>query len=137
MKTIILVIGLLGFAFNSSGQSISVDTTKIFESKDNDEGTYPVGYKSMIKFLMENLSYPDSSKKGRIEGTVKVSFCIDTTGKVTDIKILQGINNEIDNEVIRVFKLLPDWEPIIIAGRKEKINLKLPIRFNSTKSEKH
>lgn len=136
IKTIILTFGLFFFFANSSAQRIFIDTSKIAESQVNAEGTVPTGVKATYRFLIDNLIYPDSSLKAKIEGIVRVRFYIDTTGKVTDIKIIEGLSTDINNEVLRVVQLIPDWvKPLIISGRKEKLIINLPITFTLTKSD--
>lgn len=58
------------------------------------------------------------------EGQIVVSFTIDTQGKMTGIKILEGIGTESTMEVIRVFKKAPNWEPALRGGKPVSTSLK-------------
>ena len=87
------------------------------------------GMDSLRKYIEENLTYP---KGHTVRGTMYVSFVIDTTGKVLDPKILRGIHNadELDKEVLRVIREMPDWIPGENNGKKVKVRFNLPIRIN-------
>jgi|GEM_PF-4307285 GMP synthase PP-ATPase subunit len=44
--------------------------------------------------------------KEKNRGIVITQFNVDTLGKVTNIKIVEGLRNDIDNEVLRIINLL-------------------------------
>lgn len=44
-------------------------------------------------------------------GFVVIQFTIDTTGRIKDLIIRKSLISEIDNELLRVFELMPIWEP--------------------------
>ena len=83
----------------------------------------------MKPHIITNLRYPKKAIKKKIEGTVFLSFVVDTTGKVVDVKIIQGVHSSIDNEAIRVVKSLERWIPARQKGIKVKASYSLPIRF--------
>lgn len=66
------------------------------------------------------------------EGQIVVSFVIDTQGKMTAIKITEGIGTESTMEVIRVFKKAPNWEPAMRGGKPVSVSLKIPFVFKKT-----
>lgn len=66
------------------------------------------------------------------EGQIIVSLVIDTKGKMTAIKIIEGIGTESTMEVIRVFKKAPNWEPAMRGGKPVSISLKIPFVFKRT-----
>ncbi|WP_081990502.1 energy transducer TonB [Sporocytophaga myxococcoides] len=53
-----------------------------------------------------------------------------TTGEVTDLNIIRGLGNGFDEEVLRVMKLMPEWEPGYLDGKPIKIRKILPIKFS-------
>jgi len=63
-------------------------------------------------------------------GKVIVQFVINTKGKVTDIKILRGLDPDIDNEIIRILKNSPLWVPGKQAGKPVKQQFVLQINFS-------
>jgi hypothetical protein len=70
-----------------------------------------------------------------ISGRVVVQFYVRKNGEISDIKIVEGINNDIDKEVVKVFNLLRCIKPAFI--RKKPIQYKevIPIKINFKKYE--
>lgn len=108
----------------SNDSTFYIDDTELFVN-------FPKGEKALIKYIKKNLHYPDSAVKARIEGNVFVSFVVDESGKISDIKITKGLNPIIDNEVIRMISNMPNWvwdKRIKLKARK-RIKKMLPIKF--------
>ena len=90
---------------------------------------YPGGMDALMKFLMENLRYPQEARNERIQGTVFVTFVVEKDGSVTDIKTLRGVAPSLDEESIRVVKAMPKWEPGVLKGEPVRVQFNLPLRF--------
>ena len=101
-----------------------IDTVKV-EVKPK----FPGGPQALSKFLAKNLRYPKTAKDVGIQGKVVLSFSVDSEGSLSDVKVLRGIGAECDEEVIRVLKLSPKWEPATINGKKVKVQQTLPVNF--------
>jgi len=91
---------------------------------------FPGGNEALLKFITSNIRYPESAKKSKIEGRVYVGFDIDTDGSVINIKVLRGVNSELDAEAIRVIKSMPKWTPGKQRGKAVRVNYTLPIMFS-------
>ena len=72
---------------------------------------FPGGNAALYEFIKQNLTYPKSAKEQGIEGIVYVWFIVETDGSITNIKIVQGLNEELDAEALRVVNLMPNWKP--------------------------
>lgn len=97
---------------------------------------FPGGILKAFETIKQNIQYPDSSFKNNIEGRVIVKFDITENGKSENFSILSGINNELNNEAIRLMKKLPDWIPASVDGRNVSSTYFFPISFFLDKSEK-
>lgn len=64
-----------------------------------------------------------------IPGRVVVSFVIDTTGRLTQIRILQSPDRSLSDEVVRVLKQSPRWEPGRQLDRKVPVKFCIPVDF--------
>jgi protein TonB len=91
--------------------------------------SYPGGQDAMVKFIMENIKYPEAAKKKGTMGTVFVTFVVNTDGSVYDVKILRGIGSGCDEEAARVVKLMPKWIPGESKGKTVCVQYNLPIKF--------
>ncbi|MEM7298277.1 MAG: energy transducer TonB [Bacteroidota bacterium] len=95
---------------------------------------YPGGIKELYKYISEELVYPKTAKKQKIEGRVMLSFVIDTTGSVTDVEIVKGIGGGCDEEAVRVLKNIPEkFKPAYQKGKAVRVRMGLPIQFKRGK----
>lgn len=105
------------------------DTSKRVYEQVDQMPAYPGGHEAMVKFLVENVKYPEDALKKNIQGTVFVSFIVRNTGKITDVKVLKGIGSGCDEEAVRVVKLMPAWTPGKMKDKPVDVIFNLPIRF--------
>jgi protein TonB len=96
---------------------------------------YPGGLTAMKQFVADNLVYPEAAKEAKIEGTVKVRYTLNYTGKVTDVKIKAGLGHGCDEEAIRVVKLMRFAVPQS-NKKKVRIHQDLSIHFKLPKAKK-
>ena len=87
------------------------------------------------RWVNQQLKYPESCKKEGISGRVTLSFTVSETGKVTDVKVLRGVHEDLDNEAIRVVSSSPDWTPGAVDGKPVAIKYTFPVIFKSAKPE--
>jgi TonB family protein len=90
---------------------------------------FPGGVPEMMKFLSDNIRYPEESVKKETEGTVFVTFIVDDKGEVTQPKVIKGIDAACDQEALRVISQSPKWVPGKQNGNAVKVKYTLPIRF--------
>lgn len=101
------------------------ETLKIVEQLPE----YPGGMVEFMKWLTVMLKYPDAALKRKIEGKVMVSFIVNVDGSVSDIKIVQGAHKLLDDEALRVVRLMPKWKPGLEGGRPCRSMISIPIVF--------
>ena len=85
------------------------------------------GMDNFYKIVSKNLRSVDD-KIGR----VFVQFLIDTTGKMSDFKVLKGLSEKSDAEVLRLMKWINEyysWKPRLVRGQKVQTRQALPIVF--------
>ncbi len=90
---------------------------------------FPGGPDSLQSFLKSNLRYPDSAKYNRIQGRVYIGFLVDKKGKIKEEKVLNGVNELLDNEALRVVKMMPQWKPGTAGGSPTNVQYILPVDF--------
>jgi len=135
-----LVLGIIGQ--ETPTKEIEIITTKISNTIVEDDETFvivedpplfPGGDIGRMNFLQNNIRYPKEARNMGIQGTVYVSYVIDKTGEVTDIRILRGIGGGCDEEAIRVVKLMPKWKPGTQKGNPVRVRFNMPIKFTVQK----
>ena len=87
------------------------------------------GLEAWQRHLSDNLTYPTSARMKGIQGTVLVSFIVNTDGTIEGIELVQGIGGGCDEEAIRTIKISPNWTPGMIKGKAVRTRMKIPISF--------
>jgi periplasmic protein TonB len=131
---------------HSSGKKTVVDSDPVIlhhestaEEKQDADGYYynpkvwaafPGGEEAFDKFLSRNLEYPDKAVENEIEGTVYVSLYVDESGNVVNA-VMPGtpIGYGLEEEVTRVIKKMPKWNPAKNDDKGVKSKFTVPIRF--------
>ena len=90
---------------------------------------YKGGQEARMKFVVENVKYPEEAKKNGIQGKVFISFTVTKTGKLENIKVLKNLNDLLDAEALRVISTMPDWVPGESKGTAVDVEVTLPIMF--------
>ena len=81
------------------------------------------------KWFYAQLTYPDDARNAGMQGRVIVLFQINKDGSVSDINLLEGVCESIDNEVIRVVSESPDWTPGYVDGKPVNVTYAFPVLF--------
>jgi len=90
---------------------------------------YPGGTDSLYYFLNKNLQYPEQAMLNGIQGKVWLGFAIDKEGKIKDERILKSVVEAIDNEALRLLRLMPLWKPGTVNNEPAEVQFILPIEF--------
>ena len=90
---------------------------------------YPGGVQAMMNFIGENVKYPEDAVKNNQSGRVFISFVVEKDGKVSEVKVMRGVCESLDNEALRVVKAMPDWTPGKMNGKAVRVRYTLPIVF--------
>ncbi|MCD4697540.1 MAG: TonB family protein [Bacteroidales bacterium] len=91
------------------------------------------GPEGRIKYIAENIRYPEEARKNGISGTVFITFVIEKDGKVTNAKVLRGIGGGCDEEALKVISSMPDWIPGIQRGKAVRVQFNMPVYFKLDK----
>lgn len=118
--------------FEYSGEDKSApmdaDTDQVFQVVEVDP-EFPGGMEALIKYLSENIKYPEQAKKNKIQGKVYISFVVEKDGSVADAKVLRGIGGGCDEEALRVVNAMPKWTPGKQRNTPVRVQFNLPVAF--------
>ena len=133
-KLIIILIPFISFSQSNKNQDIypflSVDTPPLFTNCINVlEAEQKICFQeSLNKHIRDNLKFPDESFDSSEGGRVFVNISFNRIGAITNIAT-RGPNKALENEVIRVIKLLPDLLPGKKDGENVNVSYALPVDF--------
>ena len=91
--------------------------------------TYPGGVAAYREYIRQNAHYPDKAKEAGHAGSVFVGFLVDEQGRIIDAQVLKGIGYGLDEEALRLVRLMPWWTPALLNGKAVKVPCTLRIRF--------
>lgn len=76
---------------------------------------FPGGGESFLKYLDKmGKALGASLPKGMTKANVVVEFIVDADGVPTNFKVVQGVNEEFNDELITVLEQMPTWQPAIL-----------------------
>jgi TonB family protein len=81
------------------------------------------------EYIGENLKYPEIAKENGIQGRVILSYVIEPDGRLTNAKILRGVDPSLDKEALRVVESSPVWTPGTQRGEPVRVQFNIPINF--------
>ena len=113
---------------NAMAQNKEVATDKVLE-KAEVMPEFPGGEQAMMKFVAENVQYPEEAKEKEISGRVLVGFIVEKDGSIADVKVVKGIGGGCDEEAVRVVKAMPKWKPGMDKGKPVRVHYMLPLIF--------
>lgn len=87
------------------------------------------GEAALMKWIVQNIQYPQIAKDMGIKGKVYVQFIIDKDGSVTNVEVIRGVDPSLDKEALRVVKSMPKWKPGEQRGKPVKVSFQIPINF--------
>ena len=90
---------------------------------------YPGGEQAMMKFVADNIKYPEEAKDKNIAGRVFVSFIVEKDGSVNEVKVMRGIGGGCDEEAVRVISAMPKWTPGKQKGEPVRVSYMMPLNF--------
>lgn len=90
---------------------------------------FPGGEVKLMKFISSNIRYPEMERDNDIQGIVQVKFIVNTDGSVSDIVVVKSVSPGLDNEAIRIAKMLPKFSPAIQTGKAVRAYYKIPVVF--------
>ena len=93
-----------------------------------DEGQF------LNRWVYDYIKYPDSAIRNGIEGRVIAEFIVGSDGKVRDVEIVRGLDDEIDAQVVKVIMASPKWKPAILRGKEVSVRVSVPVEFKLSKS---
>lgn len=90
---------------------------------------FPGGMAALMKWLGQNIRYPEAAQQNDIQGKVIVKFVVEKDGSIGSATVLKGVDKDLDREAIRVVKKMPKWQPGKNNGVTVRSYFNLPVTF--------
>ena len=137
VSALILLVIVIAPA-SANAQDKRGKTTQTRKDTATDDKVYEVceqmpifegGDAALLKYLRENLKYPDKTKDRGVQGRLVIGFIVEKDGSLTDVKVLRPVDIDLDAEVLRVVKGMPKWIPGRQNGKRVRVRYLLPIHI--------
>ena len=79
-------------------------------------------------YILHNLKFPPEAKEREIQGTVRLSFVVETDGSVSNIVVVNSVGGGCDNEAIRLIQET-HWIPAEKEGKYVRSQIMRDITF--------
>lgn len=93
------------------------------------QAEFPGGQAALMRWLSNNIRYPESAQQNDIQGRVVVKFVVEKDGSIGQATIAKGVDKDLDREAIRVVKKMPKWQPGKNNGVAVRSYFNLPVTF--------
>jgi TonB family protein len=139
LLTIVLLLMCFGFGYTQQDVNgkdspfLTSDGEMILVTPDI-APEFKGGLKAFMFYVQNNLKYPASARKSRIEGVVYVSFVVSKTGEVKDVVVIKGISPECDEAARQVVVRSPAWVPALRDGEPVNARMVVPIKYTVAKN---
>lgn len=94
------------------------------------EAEFPGGKQALGKYIIEHLTIESGDVEENINSRLYVQFTVTKTGALTDIHILKGVSQKIDEKVLKIFREMPDWTPGTSNGKPVAEIVTYPINIS-------
>ena len=91
------------------------------------------GRRAFKQYLEKNLRYPEQALENKVEGRVTIQFTVESSGSLTDFRVIKGIGNGCDEEVIRLIQQGPKWTPTKRNSESLRDHVKVRMKFELPK----
>ena len=89
------------------------------------------GEEAFLIYVKKNIQYFESDKKVNSKGVAKVSFYVETDGRITDVRLTQSVLKSLDDEFVRVVASSPLWIPASRFGIPIRSQYTFGFNYNS------
>jgi len=127
MKKIITVLILLYSVTNFSQSNQTNEDNLIYNVTGLDvKPEFPEGKEKLNSYINESIQKAGFKSKLKAKAYL---FVVEKDGSLSDITILPAVDAAIAEELIRILKSLPKWNPGISGGKPARVYFRLPINF--------
>ena len=127
MKKLFLIMLLAFVSVNAYSQSDDADND-VYNMVDQ-SAKFQDGYNSIIKFVQENIKFPAEAKENNVHGKLMLSVVVEKDGSLSDITVKKGLGYGLDEEIVRIIKMMPKWQPAQHKGKTVRQSQTILIPF--------
>lgn len=82
--------------------------------------------KDLIRYIKARVA---PSKGKRVNGSVTACFVVEKNGMLSDVKVINGKNVDVDQQVVDAIRSTSPWQPGIDKGKPVRVRMRVPVQF--------
>jgi TonB family protein len=82
--------------------------------------------KEFVRHIRDNMITPNGK---RVKGAVMACFIVEKNGMLSDVKVVNGKNAELDQQVVEAIKSSAPWQPGMDRGQPVRVSIRMPVQF--------
>ena len=91
--------------------------------------SFPGGQSAMMRYINENLRYPEEAEQSDVVGRAVVSFIVEPDGALSAIEIRRSLDPAFDRMALLVVQSMPRWVPGKQDGKPVRVRYNIPVSF--------
>ena len=105
------------------------DVIYLYDSEVDEVAEFKGGTAAMMKWINDNINYPETSIEMNEQGRVFIKFVVEKDGSITNVKVERGVSIDLDREAKRVIRKMPKWNAAKHGNKSVRSMCYLPINF--------
>ncbi len=98
------------------------------------EAKFKGGEVAFYKYLFKKLDDKKLSNRFDRQHRVLIGFLINEKGQIEDIRLINGQSTDFENQIVNIFREMPDWIPAYAEGKPVKTYRVVPFRFTNAEA---
>jgi periplasmic protein TonB len=94
---------------------------------------FPGGEPALIRYLENNIKYPDFENENEISGSVVLQFVVNKDGSISNIEIIKKDRQGFNRNAVDVVTQMPHWRPAMVGSHPVRSYFELPINFTQNR----
>lgn len=91
---------------------------------------FPGGMRAFMRWMDEHIVYPNSCIRNNQQGSITISFIVDTDGKAIDFEVKNAFDTQIYRSAMNALKSMPKWKPgTDDQGNPTQVKITMPVDF--------
>ena len=82
--------------------------------------------RAFVRVIKEGVKLPPGTV---VKGSVVAAFVVEKNGDLSDVKVIEGKDKEVDDQVVDVIKSTSPWTPGVDKGVPVRVQMRVPVQF--------
>ena len=135
MKRKIFTLLMMAMFGIGMAYAVNISTTDIVEDEEvylnvDKKPEFPGGQSALERYIKNNLRHPVSVRESNLQGRVVCEFVVNKDGSLSDIEIVRSNYPMMNDEVVRMLREMPRWEPGVLNEEQVRVRYTLPVQFH-------